>query len=163
MSASPEAPPVEIIPFGPGGAELGMTRYEILQMAETYTAYFASAVELFLTILFGYIVAMYLAGPKLSRVQYAIANTVFLVVMASYALTMWWTLAVATQWFAFDGKYPDEMASVFNEMMPLWLSTVRFYLQWGLIIGTPLLAVWFGWRIRKNPPQDRLNLPEAIE
>jgi len=163
MSASPEAPPVEIIPFGPGGAELGMTRYEILQMAETYTAYFTGAVEIQLTILFGYIVAMYLAGPKLSRVQYAIANTVFLVVMASFALTMYWTLAVATQWFAFDGKYPDEMASAFNEMMPLWLSTVQFYLQWGLIIGTPLLAVWFGWRIRKNPPRDRLNLPEAIE
>ena len=106
-----------------------------------------------------------LAGPcranteRLTVSQYAIANTVFLVVMAFYALTMYWTLSVATQWFAFDGKYPDEMASVYNEFMPPWLSTVQLSLQWGLIIGTPLLAVWFGWRIRKNPPRDRLNLP----
>ena len=28
MSATPEVPPLEIIPFGPGGEKLGMTRYE---------------------------------------------------------------------------------------------------------------------------------------
>jgi membrane protein implicated in regulation of membrane protease activity len=48
-------------------------------------------------------------------------------------------------------------------MMPPWLELVRFYLQWVLLIGLPLLAVWFGWRIRKSPPQDWLNLPETIE
>ena len=32
-----------------------MTRYEMLQMMETYNAYFGTAMEIFLTILFGYI------------------------------------------------------------------------------------------------------------
>ena len=63
MSAKNEVPPVEIIPFGPGGAELCMTCFEILQMMETYSAYLGTAVDTYLTILFGYIVAMYLAGP----------------------------------------------------------------------------------------------------
>ena len=156
-------PEADVIPFGEHGDKLGMTRYEILQMVETYNAYFTSAAEIHLTLLFGYIVAMYLAGPKLSRVQYVIANTMFLLVMAFYALTMYWTQAVSAQWNALDGYYGDEWATVYYGLMPHWLSLVQFSLQWALIIGTPILAVWFGWRIRKNPPQDSLNLPEAIE
>ncbi len=163
MSASPEAPPVEIIPLGPDGEKLGMTRYEILQMAETYNAYFGDAMEIFLTILFGYIIAMYLAAPKLSRIQYAIANTVFLVVTANHVLFMYRAVVTSNQWDNFDGTYGPEVSSFFYEMFPVWLAMVNFYLQFFILIGLPLLAVWFGWRIRKNPPQDRLNLPEAIE
>ena len=163
MSATPEVPPVEIIPFGPGGAELGMTRFEILQMAETYKAYYGTALEIFLTILFGYIIAMYLAAPKLSRVQYAIANTVFLVVMANDVLFMWSAVVQNAQWDIFDGTYGPEVSSLYYEMWPGWLNSVNFYLQFFILVGLPLLAVWFGWRIRKNPPQDRLNLPEAMQ
>ena len=163
MSATPEVPPAEIIPFGPGGEKLGMTRYEILQMAETYNAYFGDAMEIFLTILFGYIIAMYLAGPKLSRIQYAIANTVFLVPMANHTLFMWKTVVESTQWDIFDGTYGPEVSSLYYEMWPEWLNSVNFYLQFSILFSLPLLAVWFGWRIRKNPPQDRLNLPEAMQ
>ena len=163
MSAIPEVPPVEIIPFSPDGEKLGMTRYEMLQMMETYNAYFGDAYEIFLTILFGYIIAMYLAGPKLSRIQYAIANSVFIVVMANHVLFMYSTMAVRSQWAYWDGYYDAEMFSRMNEMFPVWMNMVNYYLQWVLLIGLPLLAVWFGWRIRKNPPQDRLNLPEAIQ
>ena len=163
MSATPEVPPVEIIPFGPRGEKLGITRYEIFQMAETYNAYVASAMEIYLTILFGYIVAMYLAGPKLSRVQYAIANTIFLVVMASYTLNIHYFLSWSFQWGVWDGPYGKEMFSEYLDLMPRWLDLVRVYLMFVLLIGLPLAAVWFGWRIRKNPPQDRLNLPEAMQ
>ena len=163
MSTTPEVPPVEIIPFGPGGEKLGMTRYEILQMMEANNAYFGDAMEIFLTMLFGYIVAIYLAGPKLSRVQYAIANTVFLVPMANHVLFMYRTVVSGAQWNAWDGYYGDEMFSLMEEMFPAWLHSVNFYLQFLILIGLPLLAVWFGWRVRKNPPRDRLNLPEAIE
>jgi len=163
MSATPEVPPVEIIPLGPDGEKLGMTRYEILQMAETYNAYFGDAMEIFLTILFGYIIAMYLAAPKLSRIQYAIANTVFLVVTANHVLFMYRAVVHNGQWEIFDGTYGPEVSSFYYENFPLWLSAVNFYLQFFILIGLPLLAVWFGWRIRKNPPQDKLNLPEAIK
>ena len=156
-------PKADVIPFGEHGDKLGMTRYEILQMAETYNAYFGDAMEIFLTILFGYIIAMYLAGPKLSRVQYAIANTVFLVVMANQVLFMYWVVTESSQWAIWNGRYGPEVASFFYENFPLWLYAVNFYLQFCILIGLPLLAVWFGWRIRKNPPQDRLNLPESIE
>jgi hypothetical protein len=152
-------PKADVIPFGEHGDKLGMTRYEILQMAETYNAYFGDAMEIFLTILFGYIIAMYLAGPKLSRVQYAIANTVFLVVMANQVLFMYWVVTESSQWAIWNGRYGPEVASFFYENFPLWLNAVNFYLQFFILIGLPLLAVWFGWRIRKNPPQDRLNLP----
>ena len=163
MSATPEVPPVEIIPFGPGGEKLGMTRFEILQMMETNNAYYGTAMEIFLTMLFGYIIAMYLAGPKLTRVQYAIANTVFLVPMANHVLFMYRTVVNSAQWDYWDGYYGDEMFTRMDEMFPVWLAMVNYYLQWVLLIGLPLLAVWFGWRIRKNPPQDRLNLPEAMQ
>ncbi len=163
MSSTPEVPPVEIIPFGPGGEKLGMTRYEILQMGETYNAYVASAMEIYLTILFGYIVAMYLAGPKLTRVQYAIANTIFLVVMANYVLLIHFFLSSNLQWSVWDGPYGKEMVSVYRDLMPRWLDSVRVYLMFVLLPGLPLAAVWFGWRIRKNPPQDRLALPEVMQ
>ena len=163
MSATPEVPPVEIIPFGPGGAELGMTRFEMLQMMEVSNTHYGTAMEMFLTILFGYIVAMYLAAPKLSRIQYAIANTVFLVPMANHVLFMYRTVVVSGQWAYWDGDYGDEMFTRMDEMFPVWLAMVNYYLQWVLLIGLPLLAVWFGWRIRKNPPRERLNLPEAMQ
>ena len=156
-------PKADVIPFAEHGDKLGMTRSEILQMMETYNAYFGLAMELFLTILFGYIVAMYLVAPKLSRTQYTIANTVFLAVMANHVLFMWSTVVMGGQWNTWDGYYFDEMFSFYEERMPPWLSMVSFYFQFFILIGLPLLAVWFGWRIRKNPPQDRLNLPEAIE
>ena len=163
MSATPEVPPVEIIPFSPDGEKLGMTRYEMLQMMETYNAYFGDAMEIFLTILFGYIIAMYLAGPKLSRIQYAIANTVFIVVMANHVLFMYQAMVTSNQWAYWDGDYGAEMFSRMNEMFPWWLAMVNFYLQFFLLICLPMLAVWFGWRIRKNPPRERLNLPEAMQ
>ena len=125
MSATPEVPPVEIIPFGPGGAELGLTRFEILQMMETYNAYFGDAMEIFLTVLFGYIIAMYLAGPKLSRIQYAIANTVFIVVMANHVLFMYRAVVTSNQWDAWDGPYGKEMFSAMDEMFPVWLAMVK--------------------------------------
>ena len=156
-------PKADVIPFGEHGDKLGITRYEILQMMETYNAYFGDAMEIFLTILFGYIVAMYLVAPKLSRTQYTIANTVFLAVMANHVLFMWSTVVMGGQWSTWDGYYDEEVYGFYDERMPLWLSMVNFYFQWFILIGLPLLAVWFGWRIRKNPPQDRLNLPEAIE
>ena len=152
-------PKADVIPFGEHGDKLGMTRYEILQMAETYNAYCGDAMEIFLTILFGYIIAMYLAAPKLSRTQYTIANTVFLVPMANHVLFMYRAVTESSQWAIWNGRYGPEVASFFYENFPLWLNAVNFYLQFFILIGLPLLAVWFGWRIRKNPPQDRLNLP----
>lgn len=156
-------PEADVIPFGEHGDKLGMTRYEILDMMQAYNAYFGDAMEIFLTILFGYIIAMYLAGPKLSRTQYTIANTVFLAVMANHVLFMWSTVVIGAQWDIFDGTYGPEVSSYYYEMFPFWMVYVNRYLQFFILIGLPLLAVWFGWRIRKNPPQDRLNLPEAIE
>jgi hypothetical protein len=73
-------------------------------------------------------------------------------------LVPWW-LTPHTQYNAWDGYYGDEMFSVMEEMLPFWLFSVNYYMQFFILIGLPLLAVWFGWRIRKNPPQDRLNLP----
>ena len=156
-------PEADVIPFGEHGDKLGMTRYEILDMMQAYNAYFGDAMEIFLTILFGYIVAMYLVAPKLSRTQYTIANTVFLAVMANHVLFMWSTVVIGAQWDIFDGTYGPEVSSYYYEMFPFWMGYVNYYLQFFILIGLPLLAVWFGWRIRKNPPQDRLNLPEAIE
>ena len=76
---------------------------------------------------------------------------------------MYQNVVISDQWDFWDGTYGPEVSSVYYEMFPVWMSMVNYYLQWVLLIGLPLLAVWFGWRIRKNPPQDRLNLPEAIE
>ena len=152
-------PKADVIPFGEHGDKLGMTRYEILQMMHNNNGYFGDAMELFLTMLFGYIVAMYLAAPKLSRTQYTIANTVFLVPMANHVLFMYRAVTESSQWEIWNGRYGPEVASFFYENFPLWLNAVNFYLQFLILIGLPLLAVWFGWRIRKNPPQDRLNLP----
>jgi membrane protein implicated in regulation of membrane protease activity len=152
-------PKADVIPFGEHGDKLGMTRYEILQMMHNNNGYFGDAMELFLTMLFGYIVAMYLAAPKLSRTQYTIANTVFLVVMANQILFTYRAIVTSNQWDNFDGTYGPEVSSFFYEMFPVWLATVNTLLQFFLLITLPMLAVWFGWRIRKNPPQDRLNLP----
>jgi hypothetical protein len=83
--------------------------------------------------------------------------------MANHVLFMYSTVAWGTQWATWDGPYGDEMFGVVNARFPRWLNWVNFYLQFFILIGSPLLAVSFGWRIRKNPPRDRLNLPHGID
>jgi hypothetical protein len=60
---------IEVIQLGLGAAELGMTRMNMIEIARSYSGSFWSSVETYITLIFAYIVAMFVAGSKLRRKQ----------------------------------------------------------------------------------------------
>ncbi len=65
-----------------------MTPSELLEVSQLNYANGIGSYTIFLTISGGYIVAAYLAGKDLTRSQYVIANSLFLVLATSSILSM---------------------------------------------------------------------------
>jgi uncharacterized membrane protein len=126
---------VDVIPLG--APELGMTRAEILEYANTMREISISMGEMFYTLLFAYVVAMYLAGSQLTRMQYAIANTMYLVVMAATVFKLYVSQSVALLWGDYSGLENAD-------------SSAEFWVYADATGATILVALslWFGRRIR---------------
>lgn len=126
---------VDVIPLG--NPELGMSRAEILDYANTMLEFFFSSVELFYTVLFAYVIAMYLAGSQLTKVQYVIANIMYLMVVG---------FTVFSKAVLLSGFYAGANASGLEVMSAggnWWLYQV--VITDSLLIG---LSIWFGRRVR---------------
>ncbi|MCP5131542.1 MAG: hypothetical protein H6985_18415 [Pseudomonadales bacterium] len=126
---------VDVVPLGV--PELGMTRAEILEYANTMREMSISMGEMFYTLLFAYVVAMYLAGSQLTRMQYAIANTMYLVVMAGTVFKLYVLQSVALLWVDYSGlENVDSSAEI-------WV-----YADAASAMILVALSLWFGRRIR---------------
>ena len=122
---------VDIKPLG--SPELGMTRAELVDASYAALESFNAETELFYVLLFAYMVAMYIAGSQLTRVQYAIANTMYLLVMANTVL--------ATFFYHLDSSYWNKAAGYPQDDWPLyWTAALRV-----ILIG---LSIWFGRKVR---------------
>jgi hypothetical protein len=60
---------IEVIKLGLGAAELGMTRMNIIEVQRSYSNSYWGALETHIVILFAYVIAMFVAGSKLRRMQ----------------------------------------------------------------------------------------------
>ena len=164
MSATPEVPPVETIPLGLGFDAYGITRGDILARASELQAMVIQWNETAITIVFAYVVAMFVAARLLSRLQFALATVLYLAAIAGcymqaqgLAFTLWMYGAV------YDGNVPPLELEWLEENVPSWHYIVGPYLMSAIQLGSVLLSVYLAWRFRQNPPQDRLNLPEAMQ
>ena len=126
---------VEVIPLG--RPELDMTRAEMLAVSDASLEQCIALYGIFFSLLFAYVVAMYLAGSQLTRIQYSIANTLFLLTMLTVILGVYETWESSLLWadFAFEGpRY------IWNDLR-LWFNTAT-------MVVSVFLAMWFGRRVR---------------
>lgn len=124
---------VQIRPLG--APELGMTRAEMLEYSSGITEMAISIGETFYTLLFAYVVAMFIAGRLLTRTQYVIATFMYVVVMSLNLFIRYNLSALDQVWSQYAG-----MQNVFAGMFNTGL----------LAVGATLviLSIWFGRKIR---------------
>lgn len=127
-----------------GAPELGMTRAEMLDQATANFQLFSSTSEMFFALLFAYVVAIFIAGNQLTRVQYTLANAMYLLVMFGTLSSAFIAATIANTWLERAG-----LTSA-TEWLPVSSTAVR----------TTLVAtsIWFGNRVRHSPETARSRL-----
>lgn len=126
---------VDLIPLA--NPELGMTRAELIATADASMSHSIELYSIFFTLVFAYVVAMYLAGSQLTRTQYSIANTLFLLTMVTVVLGVYET------WEGYNAWYDR----AFDAPRPLW-ADIRIWLATGTMVVSASLAMWFGRKVR---------------
>ena len=118
--------------------ELSMNQGELMEAAYASLDISIGMSDTFYTILFAYIVAMYLAGAKLERPLYVIANVMYLLVMAT-TIT-----GIHQTWFGFEGWMEDAWGP------RLFLDAVRVWANTGVSALLVVLSMWFGFKVRNS-------------
>ena len=126
---------VDVIPLG--APELGMTRAEILDYANSMLDMYHNSNEMFYTLLFAYVVAMYLAGSQLTRMQYIIANAMYLIVIGVTTFYAYLFVTLFYHWGDYSGLGMIEGAGHFWRYVEITIKAL-------LVV----LSIWFGRRIR---------------
>lgn len=124
---------VEILPLGT--PEWGMTRAELLDLAFVNVELSSSAVDTFITLLFAYVVAMFVAGRQLTRAQYLIGNSLYILCAGTTIFSVGDYLIRANMYVRAAGIEPDRVDD-------LYLFIVGFYFM------LVLFSIWFGRKIR---------------
>ena len=130
---------VDVSPLG--NPALGMTRAEILDYSNAMLDVYYTSVEIFYTLLFAYVVSMYLAGNQLTRMQYTIANAMYLIVIGTVAFAGFGQLYLFYTWGDYSGLGTLDGAGS-------WWVYVDAVTKAVLVI----LSIWFGRRIRHPKP-----------
>ena len=110
----------------------------MLEQSNAFFGMFGAETEIFYALLFAYIIAMYLAGSQLTRLQYVIANTMYLLVMANTIFACFNLLGFTFIWLEYAGLQESTEAS--TDWIPITTATLRLALV--------ILSMWFGRRIR---------------
>jgi hypothetical protein len=131
---------IEVIQLGLGAAELGMTRMNIIEVQRSYSSSFWSSLETYITLIFAYVVAMFVAGSKLRRKQYIVLTSTYSLISLLVLLVILSYASLAIKWQNYSGlsyvlaDYPATTISI--EAMTL--------------LSMLVISIWFGWSIR-NP------------
>ena len=162
--SEPEVPPVESIPLGLGFDAYGFSRGDVLLRISELEAQVISWEETALTIVFSYVVAMFVAARVLSRLQFTLATTLYLAALAGcYMKGQSAIFTIMMYNSVLFGDAPPLNAAWWNENVPSWFFAAEFYLQSAVQLASVLLSIYLAWRFRRNPPEDLMKLPAAME
>ena len=114
-----------------------MTEAELNEMAYASLSLCIDMYGIFFTLLFAYIVAMYLAGSQLTKTQYSIANTLYFLTMATVVAGTYELWEGANAWW-------DE---AYSSPRLLW-DDLRLWFATATMVVSVFLAMWFGQRVR---------------
>ena len=114
-----------------------MTEAELWEMGYASLSICIALYGIFFTLLFAYVVAMYLAGYRLTKAQYTIANTLYLLTMATVVIGTHEAWGGTLLWW-------DEAA---EEARPLW-NDLRLWFNTATMLVSVFLSIWFGRKVR---------------
>ncbi len=113
-----------------------MTEYELADLAAAVMANFFTAFTIFLSIVTAYIIAAFMAGEKLTRVQVSLINMCFLV---SSGIIGWLSMALF------------QRAASLAQRGEVLSQVPHFYSSWSigaLFVALILGCVFFMWNVR---------------
>ncbi|MEP6389406.1 MAG: hypothetical protein ABJ056_05745 [Halioglobus sp.] len=124
---------VEILPLG--APHLGMTRAEMLEYAASNVDQAISLGDTFYTLLFAYVIAMFIAGRLLTRTQYVIANIMYVAVMTMTVFGFYSAYTTQNHWGANAGLNNTIGSEIVMGTCALFAILV-------------ILSIWFGRKVR---------------
>jgi hypothetical protein len=127
---------IEIIPLG--APQVGMTRAEMLTAFAQYGEAGQGIMDTVITLLFAYVVAMYIAGRQLTRLQYTIANVMYLTIMFSAIFGLYRSGVDQALWM--ERAWGEYSLSNLVQVVPV--------VKLSLFSIVTLLSIWFGSKIR---------------
>jgi hypothetical protein len=127
---------IEIIPLG--APQVGMTRAEMLTAFAQYGEAGQGIMDTVITLLFAYVVAMYIAGRQLTRLQYTIANVMYLTIMFSAIFGLYRSGVDQALWM--ERAWGEYSLSNLVQAVPV--------VKMSLFSIVTLLSIWFGSKIR---------------
>lgn len=116
-----------------------MTPYEMLDLAQSNYSTSAAYISIFIALLSAYLVAAYIVGGRLSKAQFLLANSLYLVIQTLTILTIYNFNSSARYWGnrgRSDMPVSSESANV--TYIPETVALV--------LIVTMLLSLWFMWK-----------------
>lgn len=148
---------VLVRPFGPGGAELGMSRAEMMEHIHYLGEVVGTTYDTQLQIFFAWLVAMFFVAHRLSKPQFIVVSLLF-----TYFTWSSWTSLYAGQdafigWQEYAGLYhaklepvgapPNLIYKAMYFMRDLDMDNIYY---WAVYIA----CMWFGVSCRNNQPKE---------
>lgn len=124
-------------------AEILFTRNEAMTFVYAEGELVSALTERYVTILFAYIASIYLAGSKLSRLQYLIANVMYCLIMGWMILIIAASSSSANSWLELAAIPSDNSIT---EVTNSARTAVMAFLLTSLVV----LSVWFGASVRHS-------------
>ncbi|KKO10920.1 hypothetical protein LCGC14_0024030 [marine sediment metagenome] len=116
-----------------------MTPYEMLDLGQSSYSTSVAYVSIFITLLSAYLVAAYIVAGRLSKAQFLLANSLYLVIQTLTILTIYNFNSSARFWGNLGrSNMPVSSESANVTYIPEAVALV--------LILTMLLSVWFMWK-----------------
>ncbi len=116
-----------------------MTPYEMLDLGQSSYSTSVAYVSIFITLLSAYLVAAYIVAGRLSKAQFLLANSLYLVIQTLTILTIYNFNSSARFWGNLGrSNMPVSSESANVTYIPEAVALV--------LIVTMLLSVWFMWK-----------------
>lgn len=144
---------IVIVPFGKGGAELGMTRAEMLEQINYLDGSITTTLEFQTQIIFGWLVAMFFVAHRLSRSQLLTACVFFVAISMLNLGVLAAAVSKAEQWYSF--LYPTLESNDPLDALGMLLSIVgNGWAQVTVILSVYVACIWWAASCRRNQPKD---------
>ena len=145
---------VTIRPLGEGGAELGMTRAEMLEHLDVITVAGQSAMDSSIQFLFAWLVAMFFIAHRLSKVQFVAAIGFYLVMSFLKYAELVSIFRAQDSWAAYAGLViqehePGTEPTLFNQIVQAALSGHSLTLVFWAVVAA---SIWWAVSCRTNQP-----------
>ncbi|MFK8050823.1 MAG: hypothetical protein AB8B81_20525 [Halioglobus sp.] len=116
-----------------------MTPYEMLDLAQSSYSTSAAYISIFIALLSAYLVAAYIAAGRLSKAQFLLGNSLYLVIQTLTILTIYNFNNTARYWG--DRGRSDMPGASESANVTYIPETVAL-----VLIVTMVLSVWFMWK-----------------